>query len=465
MKRTSQVLLIGLAGFAALFALGVLAINLYIQSPGVQLRLQRAASESLGVPITFFRITFAPWDGFHFQDVKVYNPASDIPTMRARDLRIDSYYLPLLRNKLIVRQIVLTGAEIRLVLGNRPPIAKQSSNSPIFNSPERAERTTSVPPKQSESTRSILPSFFVEIRKLKIRDSSLRLVDAAGSAVAEFNHLNGTVQLSSHTYSGKLQMASATLFGLINLQDLDSVVEYKDGKTSFRNMNASISGGKVNGEFTVNLTQGGDPYQIRCEISGVNVNEVTSRAGGLLDRAHGSIQGSFNLSGMLRDANAAQGSGKLELKTAYLDQLPVLQEIGRWTQIDELKRLDLDQAATDFRVAGRDIVIDNLRLLSRNCDMNLHGTIQNGQNLSMDGRLVISQFLGQKIPSELEDNFVPLENGQRSLDFQVKGTVLRPQTNLFERIVGDRTRLLRRILRGGKRHEKQEPGPSGSQGG
>jgi hypothetical protein len=75
----------------------------------------------------------------------------------------------------------------------------------------------------------------------------------------------------------------------------------------------------------------------------------------------------------------------------------------------------------------------------------------------------MTQFLSQKIPSELEKNFVPAEDGSsRSLDFQVTGPILKPQTNLFERIIGDRRKLLKRFLRNDPRERPPVPEPSGS---
>jgi hypothetical protein len=75
----------------------------------------------------------------------------------------------------------------------------------------------------------------------------------------------------------------------------------------------------------------------------------------------------------------------------------------------------------------------------------------------------MTQFLSQKIPSELEENFVPSEDGRgRSLDFQVTGPILKPHTDLFERIIGDKRKLLKRFLRSDRRDRPPVPEPSGS---
>ena len=103
-KRVVKPALIVVGILACLAGLMLLAINLYVQSPGTQMRLREAASESLGYPLSVFRISFVPFDGFHFQDVSIENPATGKPLLKARDLRIDCAYLPLFRKKLIIRE-------------------------------------------------------------------------------------------------------------------------------------------------------------------------------------------------------------------------------------------------------------------------------------------------------------------------------------------------------------------------
>jgi len=187
----------------------------------------------------------------------------------------------------------------------------------------------------------------------------------------------------------------------------------------------------------------------------VNVNEI---AGGILHRAHGTLQGNFQLAGYMKDPSLAKGDGNLEIKTGYLDQFPMLKEIGRWTQIDELERLDLQRAHSNFSVVGRDIKVNSLQLISKNCEVNLSGTVESAQKLDLNARLTLSQFLTQKIPSELEDNFARSTDGEGSyLDFQITGSVLKPQTDLFERIIGEKGKLLRKLFRPDRREKDQTP--------
>ena len=257
-----------------------------------------------------------------------------------------------------------------------------------------------------------------------------------------------------------MRISSAAISDSINVEDISSPVKCSNGALDLESITAQISGGRNPRKFSCGSDQFG-LCRIGCsfQVTGVNINEIVSRAGGILDRAHGILQGSFQLAGYMKDPSLASGDGSLEIKTGYLDQYPMLKELGRWTQIDELQRLDLEQALSKFSVVGQDIKVDSLQLISKNCQVNLSGTVGSAQKLDLNGRLTVSQFLSQKIPNELEENFAKSKDGEsRYLDFQVTGSVLKPQTDLFERIIGDKGKLLKKLFRTDHKEKRQRSG-------
>ena len=467
MKRIIQATLVGVVAVAVLAGLGLLAINLYVQSPGTQLRLREIVSENLGYPVSVFRISFTPWSGFHLQDVSIQDPSVDYPILKAQDLWIQCNYLPLLRRKLIVRQVFLSGAEIRIPTPARLESETETDDLPAIESPDSKKES---PPKAKPDSGSSRPeqipaadngipgNFWVEIRKFKIRHGTIYFLGATGVPTATLREIEGSVQSHKGEYLGKVRVSSAAFSDSINVDDISSPVKCSNGALDLEDITAQISGGEIHGNFHADLTNSELPYRVHFQVTGVNINEIVSRAGGILDRAHGTLEGSFQLAGSIRDPSLASGDGSLEIKTGYLDQYPVLKELGRWTQIDELQRLDLEQALSKFSVVGQDIKVDSLRLISKNCQVNLWGTVESAQKLDLNGRLTVSQFLSQKIPNELEENFAKSKDGEsRYLDFQVTGSVLKPQTDLFERIIGDKGKLLRKLFRGDhkeKRHDR-----------
>jgi hypothetical protein len=461
-KRFVQPTLVVVVALAGLVGLGLLAINLYVQSPDTQSQLREIVSENLGYPVSVFRITFTPWNGFHLQDVSIQDPSVDFPILKARDLWIQCKFLPLLRRKLIVRQILLSWAEVRIPNIDRvepEPAADEIPPAPPISQPNSTKTRSAAPaeqlvekqsrPEKNPPAQNIKPpqGFWVEIRKFKLSHGSVYFMGSRGKPIATLRNVGGAVKIQKGEYIGKVTISSATISDSINVDDISSPVKCSNGTINLEDISAQISRGAIQGNFHLDLTDSGLPYQLQLQLKGVNINEIVSRAGAILDRAHGILEGNFQLAGYMKDPSLASGGGNLEVKTGYLDPYPILKELGAWTQIDELKRLDLELALSKFTIVGQDIKVDSLQLISKNCQVDLWGIIQSAQKLDLNGRLTLNQFLSRKIPNEIEENFATANDGRsRYLDFRVTGSVFQPQSDLFDRIIGDKGKLLKKLL-------------------
>jgi hypothetical protein len=465
-KHFLRIALWTVAGAFLVSCIALLGINLYIQSPGVQRDLRDSFSESLGLPLEVFRITFTPWDGLTFENVTIGSPDSETPILKAGNLKVRCDYTALFRRKIIVREIVLRQVDLRVPLAavrDTMDPAKRSTAAPSV--PSSSAPGTSATPETVRRRKSLAiretltKKFWVEIQKFKLKNATVTLVRPDGVIAAVIHGLDSSLNFQHGNYLGRLHADSATIGDTINLDDIGSPVRFNTGSLALEDICARLSGGDLNGAFHLDFTQPDLPYRLELKASGVDISEVTSGTGSFLNRAHGTLEASFELKGAGRDSSQAAGTGTLEVKSGYLDQYPMLQEIGRWTQIDELQRLDLEEAESNFRVVGPRVHVDSIRLISKNCQINLAGTVEESQKLDLKGRLTITQFLSQKIPNELEDNFVTDEDGRnRYLDFQVSGSLQKPETNLFERIIGDKRKLLQRLLHG-NHSDRSKPEP------
>jgi hypothetical protein len=457
-KHVFKATLILFVAIACLAALGLLAVNLYVQSPDTEARLRQLISKNIGHSISIFRTSFDPWSGIHLQDVVVQDPTNDL-MLRVHDLWIRCALLPLMRHKLTVRQMTLSGAELRVPIAGHltppPETNALAASGPTTHFDESSDFVPSGSPTPAEAERPALEAenpvprnFAVEIRKLQIRHGKIYFLGPTGYPTAMISEIESTVQSRQEAYVGRVQIANASIANSVAVDKISSSIKFSKDTIELKEITGQVSGGEIHGSLHVDLTDSQLPYRVRLEITGVKVNEIAGRTGGIFDRAHGTLEGGFQLAGSIKDPSVATGGGSLEIKTGYLDQYPMLQELGRWTQIDELQRLDLERANSNFSIIGEEIKVNSLELLSKNCEVNLSGTIDSAQKLDLNGRLTLSQFLSQKIPNELEENFARSPDGQsRYLDFQVTGSIMKPQTDLFDRIIGDKMRLLRKIFR------------------
>ena len=473
-KRVLRVVLFLLLGVIGCFCVALLAINLYIQSPGIQRELRESVSESLDLPIDVFRITFTPWGGLNLDSVTVGKPGTSSPVLQAKNLRVRCDYDAFFRRKIIIREILLQHVDITIPIGSTEhgTLLVQEKKSSRSQSPASQPSISRVPAESAAALPSPSPltpqtptlgdtlsrRFWVEIQKFKLRDAAITVVHPDGSTVALVHGLDCILNFRHGDYLGRAHAENALVVDSIQIDDIGAPVKFQAGVLTLNEISASVAGGELTGELTVDFNKPGVDYRLQLHAAGVDLNEVASRTNNFLDRAHGSLEGTFELSGSVRDSSKLSGLGTLEIKSAYLDQYPLMQEIGRWTQIDELQRLDLERAVSNFRVVGPNIQVDSIRLVSKNCQITLNGQVEDAHRLALDGRLTVSQFLSQKIPNELEDNFQPATDGHsRYLDFHVSGSLLRPESNLFEKIVGDRRKLWQRLLHGSRPTPSEAP--------
>jgi len=471
LKRAFRVALFLVLGVIGCSGVALLAINLYIQSPGIQRELRASVSESLDLPIDVFRITFTPWGGLNLDSVTVGKPGTSTPVLQAKKLHVRCDYDAFFRRKIIVREILLQDVEITIPMGSKKDELslvqeKKTPRPPLLAPqpvPSQAPAQTVLAPRSFSAKTPTLGDtlsrrFWVEIQKFKLRNATITVVHPDGSTVALVHGLDCILNFRHGDYLGRAHAENALVADAVQIDDISAPVKFQAGVLTLNEISASVSGGELTGDLTVDFNKPAVDYRLRLNAAGVDLNEVASRTSNFLDRAHGSLEGSFELTGSVRDASKLAGVGSLEIKSAYLDQYPLMQEIGRWTQIDEFQRLDLERAVSNFRVVGPNIQVDSIRLVSKNCQITLNGQVEDAHRLALDGRLTVSQFLSQKIPNELEDNFQPAADGHgRYLDFHVSGSLIRPESNLFEKIIGDRRKLWQRLLHGSRASPSEAP--------
>ncbi|HEY0790188.1 MAG TPA: AsmA family protein [Chthoniobacterales bacterium] len=454
MKFFGRVALWVLGSTGVLLASGWLASNLYIQSPGAHQKICAALSRSIGLPLSFFRISYAPWSGLVLTDVLVQEPGDPRVLLRAAQLRIRCSYLQIFRHELLVKQLALQ--QVNLNLPAAFAVEAHGPSSAAGPLPPHAAADLSLPaaaPGNGSRSR-FRRSFLIQIQRFKLTDGTVNLLSRDGVPVATLRGLGFSVHLEGSRYLGKLQADGVTLGNSLDLEDLASPVQITDGRLALSSIEARVYSGQVSGNLLVDLSTPPYSYRLALQASGVNVSDLAPHLNELMDRAHGTLQASLDLRGATGEGNPMQGSGQLQIDSCYLDQYPLLQEIGRWTQVDELQRLQLDRAAAQFHVNGPVVAFESINLVSKNCQVALHGVIDAAQHVDLTGRLTINQFLSQKIPNELEENFIPNgDDHSRILDFKVVGPVSHPQTDLFDRIIGNKKKLFRRLL-GGERHDK-----------
>jgi hypothetical protein len=175
----------------------------------------------------------------------------------------------------------------------------------------------------------------------------------------------------------------------------------------------------------------------------------------------GTLGGALQIKGNSGKTSSLNGSGHLELAGGQMQNIEILQLLGRGLQIPDLVQLNLKTATVDGRVVNGIVHVDKLILQSQNLEVTGTGTSEIGGKLALHLRLTIDRAVIQRVPSFILTYFTQGDTADtRYIDFVVDNTLGHPKTDLLEKILGHRiqsemTDLIKSIF--GKKQERLEP--------
>ena len=175
----------------------------------------------------------------------------------------------------------------------------------------------------------------------------------------------------------------------------------------------------------------------------------------------GRLEGYLQASGKTADPNALSGVGEIRLRDGQVRQYSLLVALGQLLQIDELSRLQFDQAQVKYHITPGVVTVDELVLSSSNIRLSAVGTISFNGELRLNSQLAINENIRRQLFRPIRENFQPIEQpGFAAVNFEVNGTVDHPRTNLMDKVVGaelkDLGGAISSLLRG-KRDRRKKP--------
>jgi hypothetical protein len=212
-----------------------------------------------------------------------------------------------------------------------------------------------------------------------------------------------------------------------------------------------MASGSISGDFTLQSQAADSPFSVSLKFQGVQADQIVVEAGGPKGVIEGKLEGALQASGKSADATALTGNGELSLHDGQLQQYSLLVALGQILQIEELTRLQLQQAEAKYRIEPGTVTIDSLVLRSPNIRLSSTGTVGFNGKLHLQSQLAINDKVRAQLFSPIRENFQPInEPGLAAVDFQVNGSIDRPRTNLVEKVVGRNLKDFVNGLFGGK---------------
>lgn len=469
MQKVGKSILIALGVALALAAVGVLGINLYVQSAGTQARIQRELSAALRVPVRMTGTTITPWSGLKVTGVTVPQPDTEHEGsfFEASSFAAFFEWMPLLHHRLVVNQITV----------NDPKVAWFQTKSGRWQLPSEVEEKSHLPPEQPPAAkppaapREKGQPFEISVDRLRVNRGAFVFYDARGNRVAAFSGVQlDSPKLDTRDIQGRATSAKATLRDAIFFENLRVPFSYTAGTLSLRGVEAALDGGTLRGDVQIHTAEKHSPFTVDASFNGVNLDALLAAAGGVPGRATGTLAGWADIYGESGRPETLGGSGQITLAGGRL-QHEFFQLLGQALQIDELAMLNLKQAQLDYRLAEGSLWIDRLSFQAANLQLEAHGAARlSDGKLRLDARLTINGRIARQLPGFIEANFQPApEPDLRYIDFAVTGTLSRPQTNLMERILGRKIEkemgsLFQNIFKTKKKkkdkREPREPAPT-----
>src|SRR3984893_1613711 len=477
---------------AALFVLAVcalLSVNLYVQSQGIQTRIEQELSQRLGRPLKVKRISVTPWGGLNLHLSGISIPSVEHPGnfLEAKTFRFRVRVLPLFSRRLVIKEIAVVDPHVvwpqdadgkwslpetsaarreAPAIESRPTI-KPMQTPAISTSPIAADNV-----KRNAAVSEPKPIAFVpEIRRIKVSGGAFRFLDGNGKFVAAFEDLDLRSTFGdAGTLSGNASVGRISLRDRFFLQKMRSSFRYGPKELELSQMLAQAGGGDVSGHFAMQPEGEDAPFSLAIRFRNVEADRLIADAGGGKGVVKGKLEGSFEAAGKITDPNALTGKGEIFLHDGQLRQYSVLAALGQLLQIEELTQLHLEQAEAKYHVAAGSVIIDQLILRSPNIRVLAKGTINREGKMHLDSQLAINDKVRTHLFKPIRANFQPSnEPGYFAVDFEVSGTIDHPRSNLVEKVVGrdlkDFGSVINSFLGGAKNdRQKTEKSPAPATG-
>jgi type II secretion system protein N len=473
-KKATRVALIVAGVIFGAVVTALLAVNLYVQSHTTQARIQQELSQRLGTTLRIQRISVTPWWGLKLTGITMPQDTESIPGdfLHAKTFRLRIQFGSLFAQRLVIKEISLINPKVvwaqnadgkwRLPSSLRTDGAAATEEVAAASPP--AVAGTPVPP-----PREVAPGpdaddeapFTPEIRRVMLTDGSFRFLDSKQKPVATFEGVRFRSNFRNATaLQGNARIEKTSLRDRFFLEALQSPLKYDPDELDLSNITARAAGGEITGRFNMRPADADSPFTVEVKFEGLEVDTIVADAGGPLGMVQGRLEGHLQATGKTADPNALSGAGEIHLREGQVRQYSLLVALGQLLQIDELSRLQFDQAQVKYHITPGVVTIDELVLSSSNIRLSAVGTISFNGELRLNSQLAINENIRRQLFRPIRENFQPIEQpGFAAVNFEVNGTVNHPRTNLMDKVVGaelkDLGGVISSLLRGKRDRRKK----------
>jgi len=481
-QKFAKPILIAVGAAAILAALAILGANLYLQSNGVQSRIREAASQATGMPLQIRGTSFTPWSGVSVSGITVPKSAGGTtPLLDVQAIHVGFRFLPLLRGKIVISDILLTEPTITSV--QRPdgsweqPQTYKGTELPDPGPPAPGNAAPVAVASPSGDGGSASPKQVgqpVEIERLRVRNGRSHFYDSKGVLVMALEKISVDARIPADgPATGTFKIEETTLGGFLHPRKVSGHFSWANGTLDIPDLSARWAGGNLTASFRLEPNPA-NRFSATIDAGNVALKKLAEDAGMVGEGKRGHLFLQARLAGSPGHPDSISGNASVSLKDARVQPLDFIRQVGDLLQIEELQMLQLKTAEAAFTIRDEKVVADRIVLESENLVITAEGTTSFEGKLKLRARLLVNEKLRRESRGLLGSNFEKSDrDGYTQMPFAITGSLARPKTDLLEKLVGirigqDLGGLLKNLFRAPApkpRNDTENTPPAGGQNG
>lgn len=447
-KKVSKAILIGLAVLAALGVALVVSLNLYIQSPGSQARIQEELSKSLRLPLKLTNVSVSPFGSLRITGITIPNGGANF--LDAASFNARYRWLPLLHGELVITEMEVENPKIvwtETADGKwklpQPEQAESVSGADANQKlvKEEQEKTEEKKPKAEaeKAAEEKKGNFAVIVQRFDIKGGSAELFDNAGKHVAVLSDVNMTyTSLTADHIEGTATIGKVVWTDSFTLENVNTPFKFADGAFNLSEIAAAFAGGTLQGKYHTHTEKDHSPFKIAVTFAKLDLDRLGTQMGAPAGQSVGTLGGQIEIHGDTNRSDRLEGEGRVDVRDAQFHQLDLFQNIGQILGMRELSDLRVHDGHSELRLAGEKILVEKLTLNTADLQLAAHGTARMDKRLNLEAELSAEDAVVQRLPGMIRDNFVPVDGGRHALSFVINGTVDKPKTNIMDKLIGQK---------------------------
>lgn len=460
MTRLSKAILIAVGALLAIVVLLILSVNLYVQSPGAQARLQAELSKALKVPLVITNTSFTPWSDLRINGITI--PAEHGNFLEAASFTAGYKLLPLLQKRLVIYGMRIDSPKIVWTQNAEGKWVLPSLPKAPASSVEKKVEASKTEPKTAASTKPAKSEFQVTLDGFKITRGSIEMIDKYAKRVALLSDIEmNYTTVSAEKIEGTITIASASYAGVGTFENVHSPFKWEAKQFDLSALEAAVAGGALHASLQLKPEAKDSPFVASVKFANLDAGRLATEFGWEAGQIGGTLSGALDVHGDSRAIERMEGKGEFTMQNGQLRQLELFQTIGQLLQIEELANLRLKNAHAAFHLADEKAFIDGMQLEASELRISGQGMVRFDGKLAIDARLGVRETLLKKLPSFARDAFTETDDGLPALGFKISGKTDKPKTDLAEKFIGKKLSdqfgsLVSDLFGGGKKKKEDE---------